>query len=464
MSNLLKTKYSRRKILLVAICSSLSGFLFGYDTGIVSSAILFMKRSFHLSTSEVSFTVSIVPFGAMITAIFSGYLSDLFGRRKLLYFSSICFVIGTLFCSSSMSFIMLIIGRLIIGFAIGIGSCISPIYTSEIAHKDQRGKLVNLFVFSIQLGILTSFIIGYLLSKNGNWQTMTMIGIVPAISLFFGVLFLDESPRWLVLKNMFAEAKVVLSKYCTQYETEKIFRDIKHDNINNKFVFRDIIENPKLLNVISVGIIISIFTQTVGINAFNYYSPIIFESTGFASPTESTFYTMLMGLSLVISTFLSLFYIDNIGRKKPLILGTIAIICILSIITSGFLYIKDPKSLGLLFFLSSVTFMIIHGLSIGPVCFLIPSEIFPGRIRGLGMGISIATNWISNLSIAALIPFIIEYLGIAFLFSIFLAFTIIGLILFTFFVPETKNTSLENIERNMLTNVSLCGMGNKYEK
>jgi len=460
MSNLVKNLYSKR-IMLVAICSSLSGLLFGYDAGIISGSILFIKDFFYLSTWEVSVVVSVVPLGAMISALFSGYFSDLYGRKKLLYFSSICFIIGTLFCYVAISFNTLVAGRVIIGLAIGIGSCISPVYTSELSNKEQRGQLVNLFVLSVQIGVFISFTIGYLLSNSGNWQLMIMIGIIPAILFLFGIIFLDESPRWLVLKEKSQQAEIVLRKFYTPEETRNIIKDIKSTIDTNKATLQSIIEQPRLLKIIAVGVIISVFTQTVGINAFNYYAPTIFQSTGFAKPSQSTFYTMLMGLSLVLSTFSSLFYIDKIGRRKPLIFGTIAIIIILSSIVLGFSFITNNLLLGSLFFVCSVLFMIVHGLSIGPACFLIPSEVFPNRIRGLGMGVSITTNWLSNVIIAALIPFVLDYLGTSVLFAIFLILTIIGLVLFICFIPETKGTSLENIEKNILADVALKDIGGK---
>lgn len=461
MSNFIKSIRSKR-IMLVAICSSLSGLLFGYDAGIISGSILFMKDFFRLSTWEVSVVVSVVPLGAMLSALFSGYFSDLYGRKKLLYFSSTCFIIGTLFCYVASSFIILVMGRIIIGLAIGIGSCVSPVYTSELSHKEQRGQLVNLFVLSVQIGVFISFTIGYLLSNSGNWQLMIMIGIIPAILFLLGVIFLDESPRWLVLMGKSHQASLVLNKFYTPEETENIIKDIKSTIGTNKATLQSIIEQPRFLKIIAVGVIISVFTQTVGINAFNYYAPTIFQSTGFARPSESTFYTMLMGLSLVLSTFSSLFYVDKIGRRKPLIFGTIAIIFILASIILGFSFITDNLLLGFLFFVCSVLFMIVHGLSIGPACFLIPSEVFPNKIRGLGMGVSITTNWLSNVIIAALIPFILDYLGTPVLFAIFLILTIIGLVLFIFFIPETKGASLENIEKNILANVALRDIGGKY--
>ena len=451
---------AHKRIVTIAICSALSGLLFGYDAGIISGALLFIKKQMHLNPSDVGWLVAMVPMGALISSVFSGAISDWIGRKKALFFTALCFIFGVIICVYSHSVNTLIVGRLILGVAIGIGSCVSPVYTSELADESQRGWLVNLFVVSIQLGVFLSFLIGYAFSHSGNWREMIGIGVIPALFLGVGTFFLPESPRWLVANNQKDRALNILKNLYGKDKAEKDVAEISATLNRDKVNWRLLIEQPQYLKVIFIGAAVSFFTQTVGINAFNYYAPTIFEKTGFASPSQATYYTMYMGLVLVISTFSSLFFIDRIGRKKPLLLGTSAILVILLVITVGFYHIHNPMTLGLLFFICALIFMAFHGISIGPACFLIPSEVFPTRVRALGMGVSVAFNWGANVIIAAIIPTVIKNYGVADLFGGFFVMTIIGWLVFKYYIPETKGVTLEQIENNVINNVKARALGN----
>lgn len=446
-------------IFIIAICSALSGLLFGYDAGIISSALLFINKTFSISSVAQGWMVAMVPFGALFSSIVSGQLNDFFGRKKSLFLTAILFTVGSLISAFAMDMTSLVIGRFILGAAIGIGSSISPIYTSELAHEKQRGWLVNLFVVFIQLGVLISFIMGYLFSDTGNWRMMIGLGVIPAVILCAAVFFLPESPRWLVAKNKIFEAKKILTHLYGEQVAKRSIIDIqdiaKKDNISIFHLF----QKRCYLKVIFIGVAISFFTQTVGINAFNYYAPTIFQQTGFASPSTATFYTLFMGLTLVLSTISSLFFIDLIGRRKPLLFGTIGILFTLFCITMGFGWVANPQALGWIFLISAIVFMIFHGVSIGPACFLIPSEVFPLRVRGIGMGISVAFNWGANVIIAAFVPVVIEYFGVAYLFAGFFIMTLVAWLVFYFYVPETKGTTLEQIERNVLANLPAVNLG-----
>ena len=383
----------------------------------------------------------------------------IFGRKKTLFFTALFFIIGALLSGLTKDVLFLIIGRLIIGIAIGVGSCVSPVYTSELADEKQRGWLVNLFVVSVQIGVFLSFVISYSLSHSANWREMIMLGIIPAVILGVGVFFLPESPRWLVVKNKISSATNILTRLYGREKAEKEVADIKEVSAKEKINLKILIEEPRYFKVVFIGVAVSFFTQTVGINAFNYYAPTIFQKTGFATPSQATFYTMFMGLMLVISTISSLFFIDRIGRKKPLLLGTAGILLTLLVITVGFALIKNPLILGWLFLISAIVFMAFHGISIGPACFLIPSEVFPTKVRGLGMGISVAFNWGANVIVAAMLPLVIQYFGVATLFAAFFILTILAWFVFHYFIPETKGTSLEQIERNILANVKSRDLG-----
>ncbi len=446
-------------IIIIAICAALSGLLFGYDAGIISGALLFINKTFIISDTEQGWLVAMVPLGALLSAILSGKISDLFGRKKTLLLTAIFFIAGSIICGTATNINTLVAGRLLLGIAIGIGSSISPVYTSELANEKQRGWLVNLFVVFVQIGVFLSFAVAYLFSYSGNWRAMIALGVVPAIILFFGVFLLPESPRWLLVKNKIAEAKHILANLYGEAHAKQCMLEIQALIKETNISFRQLFDQPRYLKVIFIGVAVSFFTQTVGINAFNYYAPTIFQQTGFASPSIATFCTMFMGLTLVISTISSLFFIDKIGRKKPLMIGTTGILLVLLVITLSFALITNQQLLGWIFLISAISFMVLHGISIGPACFLIPAEVFPLRVRGLGMGLSVACNWGANVIVAALIPTLIVNFGIAFIFGSFFVTTIVAWLVFYFYIPETKGTTLEQIERNVLANFPAVDLG-----
>lgn len=452
---------NKTKIVIIAICSALSGLLFGYDAGIISGALLFIEKTFTMSSVELGWLVAMVPVGALLSSAFSGKISDIFGRKKTLFFTAVFFIIGAAMSAFSEDILWLIIGRLIIGVAIGVGSCISPVYTSELAPEEQRGWLVNLFVVSIQLGVFLSFVVAFSLSHAGNWREMIALGIIPAVILGVAVFFIPESPRWLIVKNKIQSALEILTHLYGPTKAQSEVADIQDVVNKDRVNLRILIEEPRFFKAIFIGVAVSFFTQTVGINAFNYYAPTIFQKTGFATPSQATFYTMFMGLMLVLSTISSLFFIDRVGRKKPLLIGTAGILLTLIVITLGFAFIQNPTALGWTFLISAIVFMAFHGISIGPACFLIPAEVFPARVRGLGMGISVAFNWGANVIVAATVPVVIKYLGVSTLFGAFFVITVIGWVVFRYYIPETKGTTLEQIERNILANVKARDLGSR---
>ena len=445
-----------KKITKIAMCSSVSGLLFGYDAGIISGVLIFITEEMGMNATEIGLVVASVPLGALFSSAISGYISDHAGRKKSLLLTAALFTLGSMLCGLAQEMYFFIIGRCVLGFAIGIGSCVSPVYTAEISGKESRGWLVNLYVCSIQTGIFLSFFIGYLLSKSENWRLMIMLGIIPSVIFFVLILSSPESPRWLLTKNRVESARKILASFYEKATAENMIKNVlsmvKKDKQSTISI---IIKQPKFLKVLFIGVSVSFFTQTVGINAFNYYGPTIFIETGFTTVTQAMLYSMLFGFTLVISTISSLFFIDKVGRRKPLLSGTSMIAIILAVITIGFAIIDDPKILALLFLGSAIFFMLLHGTSIGPACFLIPSEIFPNQVRGIFMGISVAINWLANTIISILTPLIINSHGISSLFLIFFILTVIGFIIFYFFVPETKNVELETIEKNII-NGSKC--------
>lgn len=449
----------KQNIYLIAFASALSGLLFGYDAGIIASAVLFIKKEFILNDYMIGVMVSAVPLGALFASLISGKLCDAIGRRYSLLLTAVLFTFGSLQCMAAQSITVLILARILLGIAIGIGSCVSPLYTSELAAEKQRGWLVNIFVVMIQFGIFISFLTGYLFADSGAWRSMLGLGMIPALLLMLAAYTLPESPRWLVVRNKRDAALHIFSKLYSQEQAHSHVNELEilltHEKNSSQQLFKF-----HFLKVILIGAAVSFFTQTVGINALNYYAPTIFISTGFSTPAMATFMTMLMGLVLTLSTIASLFFIDKVGRRPPLLIATSGILFSLLLISSAFIFLHDPMQTGWVMFIGTVIFMIFHGIGIGPACFLIPAEIFPARVRGMGMSVSVACNWGANVAIAYLVPIGLHLLGPGNVFFIFFLISVLGWLIFYFYIPETKQVSLEVIEKNILNNVKARELGN----
>lgn len=442
----------------IAIAAAISGLLFGYDAGIISGAILFIKKTFDVTNTQIGEMVSAVPLGALIASIIIGRMSDLFGRKKLLIFTAIFFSVGSLSCVFANTPAALIAGRLIMGFAVGMSSSLSPMYISEMAEKERRGKLVTLYLISVNFGILVSYVINLLLSSTESWRMMLGLSVVPAVILLMFSVFLPESARWLIGNGKSEKGRNILEKMHglekASLEIMEIESVLKKEKTSLVSIFKF-----KFLKVILIGVLIGIFTQAVGINAIIYYAPTIFQKTGFNATTASMLATLGIGFTVTMSAVIASRIIDRVGRRPLLLCGLAGIIASLFLVTASFSYIHNQHILGWAVLIGFILFVACQGLSVGPACFLLPSEIFPENIRGFGMGISIMFNWLTNFLVALLFPIMLESCGTVFVFKLFLVLSIIGFIIFYFYIPETRKVSLEKIEINILKNKKLRLLG-----
>jgi SP family galactose:H+ symporter-like MFS transporter len=431
---------------VVAGIAALAGLLFGYDTGVISGAILFIEKQFNLSPEAKGLVVSGVLFGATFSSLVSGRVTDFLGRKKVILITAVIFTLGSFICALANSVEVLVAGRVVLGLAIGIASYTAPLYISEISEKHTRGALVGLNQLAIVLGLVGSYAVDYVFSKDGLWPAMVGVGAVPAILLGLGMMWMPESPRWLVLHHKESEAINVLQRIRGTKNIETELDDIRSSMHEEKASWTELFA-PALRTGLIVGVGLGLFQQFTGINTVIYYAPSIFLMAGFTSNSVSIAATAGIGLVNVVMTLIGLFFIDKVGRKPLLITGIIGMMFSLGALAAAFALHLGGETMKLVGVGSLMLYVASFAISLGPVFWIMISEIYPLRIRGLAMGFATGIQWLGNLIVSFTFPILIEHFGPAPTFSIYAAICVAAIAFSILIVPETKGLSLEEIER-----------------
>jgi MFS transporter, SP family, galactose:H+ symporter len=444
---MVKLSNSNWMVYAISIFAALAGLLFGYDTGIISGAILFIKKDFYLSNFQEEMVVSAVLLGALIGSGLSGRLTDRFGRRKVLVFTAITFIIGSLSTALSPNVDDLIIGRIVLGIAIGVGSFTAPLYLAEIAPQHIRGMLVSLNQLAITIGIVFSYLINYYFSSKGGWPWMLGLGVVPAAILLLGTFFLPESPRWMLLKGREQKARTVLQHIRAREDISKEFAEIQKTVKTERGTHRLLLAKwVRPILFISLGL--SFFQQVTGINTIVYYAPTIFQMAGFKQAGGAILATLGIGVTNVLATIIALPLIDKWGRRPLLLLGLSGMF--LSLVSLGFaFYHPEFAILRWVAVGSMILYIASFAISLGPIMWLIISEIFPLNIRGVGSSLAISASWGFNMLVALTFLTLIQLVGPSHTFWLYAFLCILGWLFVYFIVPETKDCSLEQIEQNL---------------
>lgn len=440
---------------VVAIVASLGGLLSGYDTGVISGALLFINETWDLSISLQGLVVSSVLIGAVIGAATNGVLADVFGRKKIIMATAIIFILGSILCGFAPNVYVLIISRIFVGLAVGIVNFVIPLYLSEIAPKAVRGTLVSLYQWAITAGILFSYAINSAFANSVfSWRWMLLAGVLPGLVLLIGMSFMSDTPRWLISKNKDEEAKKVLKKIEPDVDTENEIKEIKHtlklnENLDRKFKFKKWMIMPF---VVGVGIM---FAQIcTGINTIIYYAPTIFKIAGFDSNSNAIYATTGIGVVNFLMTIVAVFFTDKLGRKPLLYFGLTGVMLSLAALGCAFAY-QEVLGAGLKIVAvgSLVTYIICFAMSLGPIGWILVSEVFPLKIRGIAMSICTVANFAFNFFVVGSFPVLIHKIGGAYTFWGFAAVSFLCILFVYFFVPETKGISLEQIESNWIHGV-----------
>lgn len=446
-------------IYLTAGIAALAGLLFGYDTGVISGAILFIKDQFQLTSARIERVVSAVLLGAVIGAAFSGALTDRFGRRKVIIVTAFLFAIGAIGSAFAINVMMLILFRIMIGIAIGVASYAAPLYISEISPPNVRGALVSLNQLMITCGIVVSYLIDYALSLGTNeWRWMLGLGAVPAIILIIGMLALSESPRWLVSRNRVDEARSVLGRMMPGEDVDREIDTINRSLVIKQGSWKEILE-PWIRPALVVGIGLAFFQQVTGINTIIYYAPTIFEFAGFESHKVSILATVGVGVVNVLMTVVAIWFIDRIGRKPLLYIGMAGMALSLGVVGFAFYSPNLSGAVKIITMISVMFYIASFAISLGPIFWLMIAEIYPLKIRGRAMSLATVANWGFNMIVASTFLTLIEKLGKAGAFWFYAVVCVIGMVFCFFYVPETKGHTLEEIEDHLKSSKSFSKLG-----
>ncbi|MFD1630368.1 sugar porter family MFS transporter [Pseudopedobacter beijingensis] len=437
----------KNAVITWSLVVALGGFLFGFDTAVISGAERAIQQYWSLSVFEHGFTVSIALIGTVLGALLGALPSDKIGRKKTLFLVAAFYLFSSLGTALATDWYVFLIFRFIGGLGVGVSSVTAPIYISEISPPHSRGRLVALFQFNIVLGILVSYLSNYLLGQTGEASWRWMLGVQAAPSLLFFILLfvVPESPRWLIqAKGKEDEAMKVLKKI-NPITYRKDFDNIKSGSSgNNKSAEK--LFSPKYKKPVMLAVLFAIFNQVSGINAIIYYAPRIFEMAGLGAHT-SLLSTVGIGAVNFTFTLLAIGFIDKFGRKTLMLVGTMGLIVSLALVAMTF-YSGDFSGLSITIYL--MVYIAFFAFSQGAVIWVFISEIFPNEVRAKGQTLGSFTHWIFAAVIAFTFPYLAETLGGGTTFLFFSVMMVLQLVFVWKLMPETKGKSLEQIEKTMV--------------
>ncbi|MFX1443753.1 MAG: sugar porter family MFS transporter [Promethearchaeota archaeon] len=446
-NTLLNEKSNNMFIYFIAAVSGISGMLFGYDTGVISGAILFIRSEFNLSPFLTGLVVSAVLIGAVIGAFLGGYMAENYGRKKVIIFAAIIFIFGAIFTAITPDIIFLIFGRIIVGIAIGIASFTAPLYISEASPPHIRGALVSFNQLAITIGIVISYLVDFSLAPIQGWRYMFGLAVIPGAILLIGMFFLPESPRWLVHHGDIKDGRKVLQRIRDNTNIEVELNEIQ-TSLEQEKGGRSELLNPKNKPALIIGIALAIFQQVTGINTVIYYAPIIFQYAGFKSSSAAIIATIGVGLVNVGMTIVSIKLLDRVGRRPLLLVGLAGMSATLILLGIIFFLPSLISLIGPLAAISLMLYVAFFAIGLGPVFWLLISEIYPLKIRGTAMSIVTEANWGANLVIALTFLLLIQSIGKSGTFWLYAGVGIMAFIFTFYYVPETKNQTLEEIEEH----------------
>ena len=439
-----------RSNLLIYVFGALGGLLFGYDTGVIAGALLFIKEDLGLNAFLQGLVVSSLLVGAMVGAAAGGPLADTLGRRRVVLIAACIFAVGALGAALAPSATVLVLFRFVLGLAVGAASVIVPLYLAEIAPTEIRGAVASLNQLMIVTGILVAYLVNSALAATEAWRWMLGLAVLPSLAMFLGMLFMPETPRWLVSRNREDEAREVLLRTRAEDVVESEIRDIKMVESREEGGVRELLA-PWVRPALLVGMGLAILQQIVGINTIIYYAPTTLTNVGFGN-SAAIISNLGIGVVLVGMTLVAIRIIDRVGRKPLLLTGAVGMFLSLAVLGITSLLLPEPSGIGpvgLITLACLAAFIFSFGATWGPVVWVLLSEIFPLKVRGAAMGIATVLLWGANFVVSLTFPILLEALGVGYLFLGYALVSVAAFLFVYFFVTETKGRSLEKIEADL---------------
>lgn len=433
----------RGMVVLTAAVAALGGGLFGYDTSVISGAMLFLRADFHLTDVQLEFAVGAALAGALVGSALAGYAADQLGRRRMLLLTALGFGTFSVMTALAPGVVTFSIARFFVGACIGVASLTVPLYISEMSPARIRGALVSLNQVAIATGIGVAYFVDYALAASRSWRWMFASAALPALVLLIGMIFLPESPRWLARKGFRAQALENFRRLGRGDEAEAELADVENILHQEQEGFRILLQ-PGFRVAVLVGIGLAVFQQITGINTIIYYSPAILRMSGYASAKAAILAAAIIGVANIVISVLAVLLVDRIGRRFLLLLSTAGMAVSLGFVGAAFYH----KAAGMVVFGEMVGYILAFGIGLGPVMWLLISEIYPTKIRGQAMSLATLSVWGANWLVAVTFLSLLNFAGPARTFWLYGGISVAAFVFCYIFVPETKGRSLEEIEHH----------------
>ena len=442
----IQTQVRRSFLWKVSFIAGLGGILYGFDMGIIAAALIFVRESFSLSTRMEEIVVSVVLAGAVAGAFAGGSIADRIGRRPTLLWGGAIFLAGSLLAPASPNALTLIGARALLGVAVGFTSVTAPVYVSELAPPQSRGRLIGLYQFALTVGIALADLVGYWLAGQHAWRLMFGLGAAPAAFFVLLLLTLPESPRWLYAHNRIAEAQAVLSDFTDEAGTRLLIDDIRSALQIRAEKRWSALWSPAVRYSLLIAVGFTVLQQVTGINTIIYYGPRIFSLAGITSNENAIFATLLVAVTNVLATIIALVLVDRAGRKPLLYAGISGMTASLFLLAYSF---HNPAAFGagpgMIATICLMVYITCFAFSMGPIAWILVSEVFPLQLRGRGVAAASIGSGASNFIVSLTFLSLIKIAGNTLTFILYGFFCIIALLFVCFIVPETKGRELESI-------------------
>ncbi|WAL68401.1 sugar porter family MFS transporter [Amycolatopsis cynarae] len=433
---------------------ALGGILFGYDLGVISGVLLYIKKIWSLGSVAQGTVGACLAVGAMVGAAFAGRLCDRIGRRRLIMLAAAVFSLGTLGCALAPGVTTLIVFRTLVGVAVGASSATVPTYLAELAPTRTRGMMSSLNQIMIVGGILIAYVVDWALSFSANWRAMLAAALLPALALMIGMAFLPETPRWLLARGQEGAARQVIRSAQGDVDVDAEIagiREVIRLDARQRGRLRDLV-TPMVRPALVVALILAIGQQFCGNNAVNFYAPTMFTDLGFGK-SASLLASIVLGAVKLAFTAWVVFVVDRWGRKPLLLIGNVCMAATLLLLGVAVLTLHSSTASGVATLVLLMVYLAGYELGWGAIVWLMMSEVFPLKARGVGMGVSSVVLWAGTFGITFLFPIMNNGIGLAYSAWIFAAVSVVLYVLVAKFVPETKGRSLEQIELDLRARV-----------